>query len=516
MNKDLKITKDNIDEIQSLIIESVRYFEEWRIEVDKKVQILQTKYDQQHEIELKTNKIAKKKKANLDETTISAITYNNLRLMVNGFFKYARILLFDTNDPQIFINPLCSNQSTLESFFSAIRRKGFDSVDKYGKGMSMTQWLKTFRKCRDNDITDSLKNNPMYRGTSMSDEVVIEQTTAFDKALGRAVNARQKKMDSCIPQTDIYEGISTNVSVIDSLILEEKSTMIRKHFLDMRIKSFTYAIWEEQSTSQHVGETIYSVMGTRYEAWFDKFCSLSESAPFRLDSFCQRAFTRILLIYELSIEAGSRNSKSSPWLNLMNYLTSKDFVDDRKLLPTEMNIHTPCTLLVFVLFQLFELWINKFIVDLEEKMRESAYEVKNEDLKCSVCNTTNATMYTRCCKHTICDGCQDLNEECPICKSSLDGEVPCVSAEDEKMEVQYYFGSGIKAGIDLQYQRLERCKKKKGNCDEEIKCIMEDIELSKELRVLHDDALQDPDYMEKYYPKYIQVYNRGFFCSSSC
>ena len=71
VNKNLKITNSNVNEIESLMIESLKYFDDWKKEVDKNTEIEQQLIDQRHELESATNKNAKRKKANLEDAFIS-------------------------------------------------------------------------------------------------------------------------------------------------------------------------------------------------------------------------------------------------------------------------------------------------------------------------------------------------------------------------------------------------------------------------------------------------------------
>ena len=90
MNKQKSVTLENIDVYEAVMKESLEYFSKWRQAAISK----------------------KKEDKEWEKACISAVTFNNLRVQVVGFFKFARNIL--KMDKTIWNVPfLYSNQSSL-------------------------------------------------------------------------------------------------------------------------------------------------------------------------------------------------------------------------------------------------------------------------------------------------------------------------------------------------------------------------------------------------------------------
>ena len=74
-----------------------------------------------------------------EKSFMSHQTYKNLRKCVSGFFHFSRYMLaqvFPTMEGLTFIPMLCSNQSSLEGKFSSQRRTGHDKGSSFSSGLS--------------------------------------------------------------------------------------------------------------------------------------------------------------------------------------------------------------------------------------------------------------------------------------------------------------------------------------------------------------------------------------------
>ena len=114
---------------------------------------------------------------------ISAITFNNLRIQVVGFFKFARSIL--KADHTIWNVPfLYSNQSSLESHFSQMRARGSDSPQKYITGITALETTKMAN-------TLSLHSNKCYEGTIDNNEESVA-FSPFEKAMSITISRRKQ------------------------------------------------------------------------------------------------------------------------------------------------------------------------------------------------------------------------------------------------------------------------------------------------------------------------------------
>ena len=114
MNKDKRITGENIDDLQTKQMdESMSFFHDWWKQIEG------TAGD--------TNEIKKRK-------FISQITYANLRTGISGFFLYATYVFEHTNTPNVPF--LHSNSSILEALFSQMRSMNRDTPERYMSGLA--------------------------------------------------------------------------------------------------------------------------------------------------------------------------------------------------------------------------------------------------------------------------------------------------------------------------------------------------------------------------------------------
>jgi len=106
MNAELSLCRDNICQRENLVEQSMKYFEEWKHETDE---------------------------AHNQKAFLSMITFNDLRICVNGFFAYAHLVLESGIE---FVPMLHSNTSILESLFSQVRSMDKESARDYPKAIS--------------------------------------------------------------------------------------------------------------------------------------------------------------------------------------------------------------------------------------------------------------------------------------------------------------------------------------------------------------------------------------------
>lgn len=145
------------------------------------------------------------------------------------------------------------------------------------------------------------------------------------------------------------------------------------------------------------------------------------------------------------------------------------------------------------------MWVNRFLQDINKKVNDIEDSMSEEDLKCSFCTTCNATMYAAHYSHTKCDSCDRTAGSCILCQNDAD------KSESEKLEVQFFFGCGIREGIEHQKTVIERVESKKNNDknSEDVLLAKANLKRAMNLRMLHEDVMCDNSYLEKYYPKYL-------------
>jgi hypothetical protein len=143
-----------VDEDRDEILSLLQYFSDWEAEVSRRALFAETGDD----------KIAIKKEFLAKETWI------NLRVCLLGFYGYAKAILKKATEcgpteTRLFtINYLAGNQSSLESVFSCLRRKGHDKPDTIGRGLFRHDQI--FRAAH----YRSLRNNSAYDAEHIEDQ----------------------------------------------------------------------------------------------------------------------------------------------------------------------------------------------------------------------------------------------------------------------------------------------------------------------------------------------------------
>ena len=132
MNKNAKVTRGNVSQLENEMEQNLDYFTEWRSHVRSKREM----------------------QKDCDKQCISAQTLNNMRIQVWGFFQFCRYV-FDSEMDVEFVPFLYSNQSSLESHFSQMRARGDGTAQRYARGIVCLETQK---------VSSPLRNNRMYIG----------------------------------------------------------------------------------------------------------------------------------------------------------------------------------------------------------------------------------------------------------------------------------------------------------------------------------------------------------------
>ena len=121
LNKEERLTADNIDIYEKHVKYCLSYFKSW-----KSVQLRRKKEGDMHWI----------------PSFLAHQTFRNFLMSVSGFFHFARYMVtevFDGDNEGLFYIPmLTSNQSSLEGRFSSLRCRGHDKAYSFGSGCYQT------------------------------------------------------------------------------------------------------------------------------------------------------------------------------------------------------------------------------------------------------------------------------------------------------------------------------------------------------------------------------------------
>ena len=102
LNKGVRITRENIDEVEAFLKKKLAYFAAWS-------RTLQERKDNEQ--------------PHWDRTGFSKVTMRNLRVSVCGFIEFAKYILKKCPEYS-YVAALACSSSSIESFFSCIRAQG--------------------------------------------------------------------------------------------------------------------------------------------------------------------------------------------------------------------------------------------------------------------------------------------------------------------------------------------------------------------------------------------------------
>ena len=331
MNKNERITRENIHAKENLMRESLEYFSSWK------------RY-------IMNMGVAKEN----EKKFLSTTTFNNLRLMIAGFFKYCHII-FETDDPPNFVCFLHSNQSSLEASFSRTRAAGADNPRSYGNTNMLRQVTNSIRY---------LKNNPMYKDTADIDEQNISTSSGIERVLGRSIDYRNAKMEEIVGRvaTDNDEAANNNqsIQVCIETAINHISNALSQCIINKRLDChFALYIMKNEESSERLNQAVYTSIGTKYQQWFEYFFS-ANLIHLLFDLYCRTLISRIFICFNTSLETKSKSrAERSVWYNIMQYANSNRFTTDMNILPIQLQMHTPCFLLLQLLVSIFEMWANE-------------------------------------------------------------------------------------------------------------------------------------------------------------
>jgi hypothetical protein len=263
MNKNMQLTRDNIDEVQHTLYEFLRFFSKWMEEI--------------------VSNTTKDNKTEMDRGFMSRITYSNLRTGIAGFCEYARIV-FQVSPETTYVPFLHSNTSTLEALFSQLRSMNRDTPERYISGLAAVNT---------HHAVLALKRNKMY------DVEQIGELTSVDaiQGLTKWRDKERQQMVDCWLATNIPIPVDSSprfpigfVPVHADLFDVMKKDVVRGGYFKFMTTNKLFLRY-----------TLTSVFTSNHHGAFKALYKLDQQGQHELESICQEMVGHLYHLQESSI-----------------------------------------------------------------------------------------------------------------------------------------------------------------------------------------------------------------------
>jgi hypothetical protein len=335
MNKDVRLTRDNIDEMEQTLYEFLRFFSRWMQEI--------------------VSKTTKDNKAEMDSMFMSRITYSNLRTGIAGFCEYARIV-FDVSHETTYVPFLHSNTSTLEALFSQLRSMNRDTPERYISGLAAVNT---------HHAVLALKRNKMY------DIEQIGELTCVDpiQGLTKWRDKERQEMVDC--------WLATNIPIpVDCprFPVEFYPNHGTQDLLDVMKKDVVRGGYFQFVTTNKLFKryALTSIFTSNHGA-FEALYKLNQAGQQEFESICQDMMGYLYHLQESSI-CGKGVSNSFHFQILTFLQTTQELTSQEHTYKPSR----PCAIILFhVLSIIFKDWVKDALSELSFQKRETIRSTSN-------------------------------------------------------------------------------------------------------------------------------------------
>lgn len=461
LNKNLHATKDNIDDIEKRMHESLKYFDIWFQSMDRKRKAQKDFNKQNKNKELED-------KEDYTKQCIDVKTYHNLRVAICVFFKYACMELFRVDGPK-YVPFLFGNQSLIESTFSKARSLNEDTTCSFAEQAGIMDWTRDTKK----QLLRS--NNKCYYDDE--DEIVI--AGKHDSVIGYVGHERKKTVKKWLEEKySIEEEIEISIIDIDKslqdLKLPSPSKSLKQKWLhpewELLLQNmgrrnlssyFSTFILETTNFIEYCELSVE--INNELTMWFKNYCQLLKEEDNKFDKACQAMISYIFHTYHKTCIYGPYHDNNIFWNQVYKDMVSigdKSFYEKNfiKLLPDRLQKQRTCIYVLFeILVVLVENWMDDDLRCMYGKMRITTTEMKlTEDM---VSDKVNA-----------------------------------------------FVGFAVRDCIRLLRKELI-CNEEKCEIKRDEKNLK--LDLYKNIRLLHKDAMKDENYRKTKYSQQLQLTNLG-------
>jgi hypothetical protein len=446
MNKNMQLTRNNIDELEQVVYEYLGFFSKWMEEI--------------------VSNTTKDNKTEMDRGFMSRITYSNLRTGVAGFFEYARIV-FEVSDAT-YVPFLHSNTSTLEALFSQLRSMNRDTPERYISGLAAVNT---------HHAVLALKRNKMY------DVEQIGELTCIDpiQGLTKRRDFKRKQMVDCWIESNVPIPVDCPRFPVEfnpnhgtqDLLDVMKRDVVRGGYFGFVTTNKLFKLYALTSvfTSNHVA--------------FEALYKLDQQGQQEFESICQDMMGHLYHLQESSI-CGSGVSKSFHY-QILTFLQTRPALTNQEL---TYKPSRPCAIILFhVLSIIFKDWIKDALSELSFQKRETIRLTSTSNSLSTILDSTAQDRLVVECLPTI---------------------QPSINRQDENREVTDFFGWAIYNLRHVLSREYERMKELRWDTSFTLEEEEQMISFLDGMRIFHTQAILDEEYLRDFYPPCHQLKNKGW------
>lgn len=401
--------------------------------------------------------------AEWEKTFMSTATYKNIRLAVCGFFCYARMLFSLPNAP--FYVPYChAHQSSIENVFSRSRSMKRDTASGFAKGLLA---MKTSKHLS----TKSLDCGGMYSSALVRGS---EETTSAANVFNRRDAPREKTIQGWIDKRkQIGLGCMPSAEPIPLIrpLSKEKqrkraqaSNSVKRRLAELietsdkrgNVYHFSEILLQDSDFNAIAKVAIYG----EAETFFYNLFTISEANDeVQFDWFCQIINRHLAKRFDQIMNASSRTKKGMN-RRLFDFMQSKTY--------------------------------NKLVEKMVPKLK---------------CRLGLAAVVLTLQRHLL--KCVDqIRKESLTVQNDSHGKIPAKTPKEIKLLVNRFVGFGLAGLIEQLKDKADQLKL--GEYDDDEDAIERQLSLARSMRIFHDEALLQADYLENCYDMHQALKNDGY------
>jgi hypothetical protein len=460
MNRQQRVTRDNVDQLEGAIRRRLVFFEKWRVDQLQKRAAKSSKWE---------------------KSFLSHVTYLNMRIGLCGFFTYARYLLKESLTTT-FVPFLHSNTSIIEALFSQIRRMQRDTPPKYAAGAGTA----------DTTLAHLHVNNGMYSSDDLAD--TSSPCKTLERVTMRFDDKRDKKVDALISDRETLlqlrkikpksVRISTASGKASGLAQQDNqeeplaSSLNSAGYLKNIIQQmpsrmschYSEVFWSDKDFVEYAKLSVR----TPGEICFERLSQIGHDEELELDSACQWLYCEISN-GAMNVAKTTRSIDRSFMLQVFRVQTNKRQMQQFwRMMPASFRINDAskmiCQLLVDFVAKLFMTGFHLAIDNWLYQMKES-------------CGANDSPVVE-----------ESEDDENNNTRASTNTSRRTATVHDEQKEVQMFFGWALSSVA------------KKYECKDDFEDV---TSFCQEMFVSHDEVVIDEGYMKDFYPPIVQMKNRG-------
>ncbi len=253
---------------------------------------------------------------------LSTQTYRNMKFAICGFVQYARDLLSHPSGKIAYVNSGHSNTSALESRFSIVKRSGLNDTSKYHLVAANLNTVATMKHKKREAASFSRKvkaGNSSYPADQIAPE--RPEAASMDFTVGKLVQQRKKKVDSCFEEWRKTAAATPKNEVILRSTQPQPSTKVCKHLLPLfqarTVPEGSFVeMWRKEETIRDL--MVLTIENVNPHHWESLRILFSDEDAIDLEEESRYLVELAFQLLDGAIAAAKLSYKSSFWWQVMN------------------------------------------------------------------------------------------------------------------------------------------------------------------------------------------------------